>query len=194
MKVQHAISEALGDVGAMLDEVVGKLKELGIDLEELAPDHVCYRCSSTVEYQDVCAMLSQQGVLLIESMIGGRPISTFQLHGALEYDGWRIGCIEVPCPKEGRAYKSGWEHVEFVVCKEGEHKGNEQLLLWKEKYPHVPWDLRALGKEVNPDISLQVSEQHSCKFHQCPLDRVIEKEKEQKLFVPVPPGYFSQLS
>ena len=44
-----------------------------------------------------------------------RPISTYLLHAPLCWNGRKIRCVEVPCPKPGRAYESGWEHVEFVV-------------------------------------------------------------------------------
>ena len=55
------------------------------------------------------------GQLLIESMIGGRPIATFLLTKPMLFRNLTIRCIEVPCPKPGRPYKSGWEHVEFAL-------------------------------------------------------------------------------
>ena len=71
--------------------------------------------------------------LLIESMIGGRPIATFEICHPADYircDGNHhvvISVIEIPSPKkEGRSstckpskfgYKSGLEHVEFVIGK-----------------------------------------------------------------------------
>jgi len=65
--------------------------------------------------QSVCAMLSEHGELLIESMIGGRPIATYRLTEPLTFRDFKIRCVEVPCPKPGRPYQSGWEHVEFAI-------------------------------------------------------------------------------
>lgn len=82
-------------------------------------DHVCYRCETIEEYSDIKRKLSEFGEVLVEGMIGGRPILTLHLTEPILYDEhWRISCLEVPCPKPGRAYVRGLEHVEVVLCAE----------------------------------------------------------------------------
>jgi len=112
---------------------------------------------SVSEYLEKCKILEDPkiGRRLIESMIGGRPISTFELVDSIRMEFEIIGLqgavdstsgedavgesettsrrshqkgdhkhltirlIEVPCPKPGRPYPSGWEHVEFAVGGDG---------------------------------------------------------------------------
>ena len=67
-------------------------------------DHVCYRVESVAEYHQVLASLvPAHGVTLVEGMIGGRPISTIRLSRPLVHAGYRVACLELPCPKPGRA-------------------------------------------------------------------------------------------
>ena len=46
-------------------------------------------------------------------MINGRPISTFSF--PIKTCGYSISCLEIPSVKLGSPYKSGYEHVEFVI-------------------------------------------------------------------------------
>lgn len=59
-------------------------------------DHVCYRCARADEYAAVCAALEAQGhALLTESVVGGRPIATFELSTPLRAAGFTVRCLEV---------------------------------------------------------------------------------------------------
>ena len=53
--------------------------------------------------------------LLIESMINGRPISTYKFLKPVEYDGGSIGLLELPYPSATSKYKSGLQHIEVVL-------------------------------------------------------------------------------
>jgi predicted metalloenzyme YecM len=50
---------------------------------------------------------------------GGRLISNYILNEPLhvDVDGviWHVPVVEIPAPKLGRTFVSGWEHAEFVV-------------------------------------------------------------------------------
>ena len=70
--------------------------------------------------------------------------------------------------KESSPYKRGLEHVEFVIDKDF----NSFIQL----YPHVNFDVKAISKENNPDISIQFEDGIAVKFHHSPLDVVIENE------------------
>jgi predicted metalloenzyme YecM len=100
------------------------MKLPGIDLEM---DHVCFRCSTRDEYLDVKRRLAPFGTPLEEGMIGGRPILIFLLEEPIVFRGWRISCLEIPCPKPGRSHSHGLEHVEFVICpQEPQEEGQEE--------------------------------------------------------------------
>ena len=81
-------------------------------------DHVCYRVASVDEYLAVrSALVPAHGVCLVESMIAGRPISIVRLHDPLCHAGYAVPCVELPCPKPGRPYDRGLEHVEFAISR-----------------------------------------------------------------------------
>ncbi|KAI9007080.1 Glyoxalase/Bleomycin resistance protein/Dihydroxybiphenyl dioxygenase [Gaertneriomyces semiglobifer] len=112
----------LGSASPFVQEVIATLESNHVPVH-YKMDHVCYRTSAPSEYSDLKALLSTLGDLLIESEIGGRDISTYKLRDDLairvpgrEGGGDRvIDVLELPAPKPGRNYQSGWEHVELVV-------------------------------------------------------------------------------
>jgi predicted metalloenzyme YecM len=140
-------------------------------------DHICYRTSSLEEYRQVIEECKTFSTLLIESTVGGRLISTFELDIPLRLvlrDGHQISLsvLEVPSPKSSSNYQSGLEHVEFVV--------SDPLEEFMLKYP-MKWDLSALHKEVNADIRLTL-EGCSVKFHNTSLKNVIQQSKSAPSF------------
>lgn len=141
------------------------------DLPEAAHwplDHLCYRVDSAERYTAMKQVLCENGVLLAESLIGGRPIATYRLHHPLRFQERSIHVIEVPSPKPGSAYSEGWEHAEFVV--------DVPLATLVETYPQLPWELDDLHKPVNPDVRLRYAG-FSVKFHERALEAVIASER-----------------
>ena len=53
-------------------------------------DHICYRCESKEEYLFIISSLIKYGELLVESMIGGRPISVILLTQPIRYNSFEI--------------------------------------------------------------------------------------------------------
>ncbi|KAJ3040251.1 hypothetical protein HDV00_011229 [Rhizophlyctis rosea] len=140
-------------------------------------DHICYRTSSPSEYMSLKADFLSLGTVLTESLVGGREISTFKLHAENtikpEGDvGLELSVLELPSPKTGRAYSSGWEHVEVVV-------GDLDGLI--RSRPDITWDLSAMNKTVNRDARVEFTDaegKFSVKFHEQTLEEVIKWEKE----------------
>ena len=184
-----SISSILGDVDSFITKIIQKVPE--IDLKSYECDHICYRCSSNEIYLQKIKELKDLGEVLVEGMIGSRPISIISLHEPIESNGFHIRCIEIPCPKLGRPYKDGLEHAEFVIGTEYDDPHEKNLL--KEmilKYPTLNFDSRALDKDINADISLEIDFNTSIKFHVRPIYEIVNIEKAQKLVVPVPENYF----
>ena len=100
------------------------------------------------------------GTLLIESMIGGRPIATVRLLEPLQHQGFAVQCLEIPSPKEGSHYSAGLEHAELVIGSPADGvTGNTRLRQWVEELPAAlrqRLDMRAIGKEINADVSLSL--------------------------------------
>ena len=100
------------------------------------------------------------GTLLIESMIGGRPIATVRLLEPLQHEGFVVQCLEIPSPKEGSHYSAGLEHAELVIGSPADGvTGNTRLRQWVEELPAAlrqRLDMRAIGKQINADVSLSL--------------------------------------
>eukprot|EP00966_Prymnesium_polylepis_P335655 7390995-Prymnesium_polylepis.1 len=164
-------------------------------------DHVCYRCASVAEYLQVLdALVPALGSTLVEGMIGGRPIATVRLHEPIVHAGHTVTCVEVPCPKPGRAYESGLEHAEIVVGEPADGvEGNARLLAFMadcaaDSGVSLAFSTEALHKSCNADVShsfgLAGGRTGTIKFHARPLHEVVEWEKQHGAVEPVPDGYF----
>jgi predicted metalloenzyme YecM len=154
-------------------------------------DHICYRVESHEEYRIALLNLADYGSILAESMIGGRPISTVLLHNPIEFKSWKISCIELPSPKLGSYYPSGWEHCEVVIGTPGMTPVNnrEYLEVFTSQHPELVFDLRSIGKDINADVSLPIKfndYKFSVKFHCLPLHDVCLFEKTHDLAIHVP--------
>ena len=205
------LEHVLGDYRSFLDVLLAQLRAAGLDpvARGYECDHVCYRCGSDAEYRDVCAALVPEfGRLLVEGMIGGRPISTVALHAPIEHAGCRVSCVEVPAVKAGSRYASGLEHAEFVVgTAEDGFLGTAALHRFvrscEAEGVTLPLRLPAAGegKECNADVGAGwrvawggVPEPRlvSVKFHARPLDQVVAYEIAHGLAEPPPPGYWER--
>ena len=174
-------------------------------------DHICYRVESVAEYSTlVNALVPLFGTRLVESMINGRPISTVQLHVPILHMGYRVACLEIPCPKQGVPYCSGLEHAEFVIGVMGDDlDGSGLLRQFMVRHAHVAgaaglmWQIDGISKSLNPDVSLcpvlefaprqvDVASPHSLcvKFHTRPLHEVVRWELQHGAVEPVPSDYF----
>ncbi|CAE7823154.1 unnamed protein product, partial [Symbiodinium microadriaticum] len=91
-------------------------------------------------------------------MIGGRPISTYELNDPIQHQEWSVRCIEVASPKPGRgsSHGHGLEHAEVVVGADIDSPLHSQALLqaFMAAYPEIHFDTRALDKELNADVSI----------------------------------------
>ena len=158
------IQDILGDPVPFLDMIFEELEKAGIDVSAYPLDHICYRVENQADYEYKKQMLSQMGEILSESMIGGRPITTFKLKTPIFYKKREIFLLELPSPKPGSKYPEGYEHVEFVV--------DVPLVEFRDRYNYLSFDEKGFHKEVNSDLRLKWDE-YSVKFHEHDLEYVI---------------------
>ena len=194
MTNSHPVEAIIGAVEPFLGTVLSSMKERGIDISGKEIDHVCFRCTTIEEYLAVCKDIidGNLGTVMIESMIGGRPITTIKLFDPINYKEYDIACIEIPCPKPG---KSGLEHCEIVIGEANDSPLNNRARLegFMAMYPSISdFDTKAIDKDINADVCLPVSGGYSVKFHLRPLYEVIVFEQDQGSVVPVPEGYFTR--
>ena len=164
----------LNKIKELSNSFLSKIKELlenhSILVSDFYLDHMCYRVETISQYTELISNLDHSGLLLSDSIIGGRPISTFKIKGLASYYGQEISVIEIPSPKEKSPYREGFEHVEFVIdC---------NLEDFVRKYPKVVFDTKNAHKIINPDVRLRSEDNSiSIKFHMKSLEDLIAQEK-----------------
>jgi predicted metalloenzyme YecM len=187
--------DIVGSCAPLIEKAYEHLRQCGISMEDFEIDHVCYRTSTKEEYKSTISRLCEAGggQVLVEGLIGGRPIAIVKLSSPIVVRRWSIPCVEVPCPKFGRPYASGLEHIELVIGGPDSSPLDSRQALeeFALRHPSVEFDRRAIDKHINADISLSLpGEEFSVKFHLCSLERVVELEKETNSVVPVPSDFF----
>tara|TARA_R110000868_G_scaffold164359_17_gene396938 strand:- start:6568 stop:7521 length:954 start_codon:yes stop_codon:yes gene_type:complete len=134
-------------------------------------DHACYRTDSLEQYEQTKKDFGRSATLLVESMVGGRPIASYQLKTPKFARGHATDVIEVPAPKPGRINDSGYEHVEVVI----DLTFNEL----QSKFPALKWETKALDKSLNPELETEF-ESFNVKFHHHALAHIINIEKHEQ--------------
>lgn len=157
----------MSSVEDFLRRLFAALKSAGVDVSGYQADHVCYRVGTLAEYESEKLAWLKRADLLHEAQISGRPIAAFRLHQPIRFETRTIRLVELPAPKPGSPYPTGWEHAEFVVP--------EGLAALQARYPKLDWDTSAAGKPLNPEIRLAFGA-ISAKFHPLSLDEVIRRE------------------
>ena len=147
-----------------------KLLEAGIPAGNLNSDHLCFRVRTTEEYNLYKTSLLDHGTLLTEAMVNGRPICTFQLASAFRTNSHEIPLLELPSPKSGTAYPTGFEHAEFLI--------DDCFTTFRSQYPHLDF-VEGGNQTLNPELCLKLSQGIQAKFHHLSLDRVIELEEAE---------------
>jgi hypothetical protein len=121
-------------------------------------------------------------------MVGGRPVSVFRLREPLAVGPHRIRLLELPAPKAGSAYATGWEHVEVALGSDDKLEALAAQLRATSSLK-VNWRnwTRASNREVRvtpPGMNFRVA------FHARPLDQVLADERKDGSFVEVPDDYW----
>ena len=145
-----------------------KLTATGIKASLLHCDHLCFRVGTPDEYEFYKEALSHYGELLTEALVNGRPICTFKLATPFKTKTHEIPLVELPAPKKGAIYSTGFEHAEFVI--------NECFSDFLQKYPALDF-IEAGNKTLNPELCLKLGSEMQAKFHHLSLERVIELEE-----------------
>ncbi|MFK8161030.1 MAG: VOC family protein [Lewinella sp.] len=146
-------------------------------LDHLHLDHICYRVTSLARYEQLRNLLQEENELLVESVINGRQIATFRLAVPFRYQHREIWLLELPAPKPGSPYPEGYEHAEFVT-----DQPLAPFETWLTEHFAIAatnLDRKGLSKTLNADLRIKLADGLSVKFHELPLDRVIEIELAQ---------------
>ncbi|MGG2297286.1 VOC family protein [Aeromonas veronii] len=182
VSMSHPLDSTLGPMAPFVSQLLAELAATGVTISRPMVDHLCYRAATLQEYRELYAVLAEEGTLLVEGMIGGRPIATYQLRQPLLAGEVQVPCIELAAPKPGRVHQAGLEHIELVVT---------SLQDLVARYPELPFKTGNMQDTRNPDIGLMLPS-GQIKFHLRPLAEVIAEEVATDAVVTVPADYFDQ--
>jgi predicted metalloenzyme YecM len=166
------VENILGNYTKFLDNIFENLDRLQISVSNYYMDHICYRVSTFLLYEEKKVALSKIAELLLENEVGGRLISKFKLSHPLIYRDREILIIELPSPKEGVSYEDGLEHVEFVI--------DMSLVNFRSLYSNIDFNLEGQGKNFNADVAVTFGK-YTAKFHEQSLEEVVRIEKQKLL-------------
>ena len=124
---------------AKLNDFMEKIKVLGdalqLNLNEYQADHIALRINDSTLAKLAHHEWAQEGRVISEANINGRPIVVIEFDQPLTASGWSIECLELPYPAEGKIYpEQTWEHVEFVIPSRA-ITAREYLADLKQRYP-----------------------------------------------------------
>ena len=204
---QHKVVKTLSSSPApLMEAILNHIKDKNIHFRDFICDHLCWRCANLEEYVRIKSLFANKednlGKILIECMIGGRPISTIHLNEPIviktnDNVAFSIPAFELPCPKPGKAYESGWEHCEFAVRNKFENL-EDFVKFYKST---IAFDYRAYEKESNADVSLEAKYEigngeekvGTVKFHLDPLEEVVKRELAEGNVELAPKDYFNKI-
>lgn len=171
-----AVEAIVGSCKSFLDNVFSDLEALRIDVSKYELDHMCYRVTTTEQYESAFLALEKISKLLSTINLGGRKVSTFKLDEPVVYNGRSIYLVELPEYKANskNTYPLGLEHVEFALGEDA------SLQDFANAHSHVTFDMAEIKKKNNPAIRVMLPNGHgSVKFHHLPLEEVIRREKAE---------------
>jgi uncharacterized protein len=161
------ISSFLGQGTHFFEGLLSELLRLGFDRSELHADHLCFRVATHEDYALTKQFLLEHADLLTEAPVNGRLISTFRLHQPFSSSSGMIPLVELPQPKTGAPYDTGFEHAEFVI--------KESFASLVSSHPGLSFTLPG-PKTLNPELGL-ATRAGQVKFHHQSLERVIAIEE-----------------
>lgn len=96
-------------------QITAFLDELGLLDQQLECDHVALRVNSKDAAERLSNHFDEQGKVISNNIINGRPILIFELNQPLQLSTLNIPCIELPYPSDKKYPVEGWEHIELVL-------------------------------------------------------------------------------
>ncbi|MCK6262670.1 VOC family protein [Vibrio sp. ZSDE26] len=143
---------------AKLNEFMQKIQLLSdilsLDLSEVQADHIALRINDSELAKLAHSEWQKEGKVISQARINGRPIIVLEFDEPLDALHWKIECLELPYPAEGKMYpEQSWEHVEFVIPSDAT-TAEEYLEYLKVTFPAFRKDYASLDSK---GVSIKLS-------------------------------------
>jgi len=97
----------------MLDDFSEYVESIGVNRQNIAADHVSYRCASNSEYEAIRSLFEFDSAFLYQSIIGKRRIAYIGLHEPLQTYFGDIHYLELSDQKVDNSQVSHCDHIEL---------------------------------------------------------------------------------
>lgn len=163
--------DSFDDPQPFLKKIFSNLRSVGISIEHLQIDHIAFRTSTQADYDYYSSSADKIGRSLGELLVRGRAVGIWALDKPLYFEQFAVPFLEIIAPAQGdREYQNILEHVEFVIP--------EKLSDFKKRYSKVSFNLKNFENPINSELILLFPNDCNVKFHEHPIDWVIEEEKK----------------
>jgi len=155
------------DAEVFLANLLNEAHTEGLDLTDAEVDHLCFRTSSSDDYENTKKEFLLFSKMIAETEVNGRPIAAFKLNTPWQFTHHIIDLIEVPHPKKNKFTARAFEHFEVVIKISFDE--------FKQKYPQFSYVETGLTKKINPELEIELKN-GAIKFHHMRLEKVVEIE------------------
>lgn len=144
-----------------INDLERRLLRIGINLEEYAIDHACFRVRTIEEFEKFREELKVISVVYSEAFHNERQFLIFILKRPLIYDNARIYTIEFAEPGGSDAYETGFQHIEILTNLELSQLSKkpqevEKLLFHtKNGEVYIKWEDKVSCKTTNVSVFLK---------------------------------------
>lgn len=80
---------------------------------EIIPDHLCYKCGSTKEFEEIRRLFEIEESFLYQSFISGRRIAIIKLEQPIPTRLGSLWFLELADQKPGGVQQAGFDHIEL---------------------------------------------------------------------------------
>lgn len=152
------IKTIIGDYELFLDKIFLNIKGAGFDLADFSElDHIAFRTETIERYEEVKKDVIPFTDSWTESMFNTRLITILKMTEPFQGNGFIVPALELLAPKEGKPFKGGLEHAEFVI--------NMSFDDFLKKYQKIKFNFAYFDREVNRELLLSFSD-CGVKFHE----------------------------
>ena len=183
--------QMLSRLDSFIEKIAAFSSYIKFDFLPYQMDHIALRINDVQLAQSAREAWAEYGQEISAAQINGRPIVVFEFLQPIQTKEWRIECLELPFPAQGKVYPTqDWEHVEFVVPSDAQTAEDYLNDLFK-RFPEFAtcWpELEAKGiktklsspkgegeRLANPTVAFKW-QGVTIKLHPHSLKRVIESE------------------